>query len=94
VESLHLHAQDRATLITTSIPLVHVDSCSAMRILAPLFDVQIDDQVELLHPVGDRDSLVITGFGTNVWRAYQLVLLMDVPPSRAQPPLRPSPRHR
>jgi hypothetical protein len=90
VESLHLHAQDRATLITTSLPLVHVDACSAMRILAPLFD----DQVELLHPAGDRDSLVITGFGTNVWRAYQLMVLVDVPPSPAQPPLRPSPRPR
>jgi general secretion pathway protein D len=84
VELLHLYSQNPAELITTSIPLKYVDARSAMSTFNPFFD----SQIEQVRSVDNSNSLVITGFGTNVWGAYQLVGLVDVPPFTPQPTIR------
>ncbi len=84
MELLHLYAQNPAVLITTSIPLKYVDARNAMSTFNPFFDTQI----EQVRSVENSNSLVLTGFGTNVWGAYQLVGLVDVPPFSPQPTIR------
>jgi general secretion pathway protein D len=84
IELLHLYAQNPAVLITTSIPLKYVDARNAMSTFNPFFDTQI----EQVRSVENSNSLVLTGFGTNVWGAYQLVTLVDVPPFTPQPTIR------
>jgi type II secretion system protein D len=81
---LALYKDDPATLITTSIPLRYIDARSAMASFNPFFDTQIEG----IRNVENSNSLVITGFGTNVWGAFQLVGLVDVPPFEPQPHIR------
>jgi general secretion pathway protein D len=84
VEELEAYSQNPAILITTSIPLKYADARNAMSTFNPFFDTQI----EQVRAVENSNSLVITGFGTNVWGAYQLVGLVDVPPFSPQPTIR------
>ena len=84
MELLELYAQNPAVLITTSIPLKYVDARNAMSTFTPFFDTQI----EQVRAVENSNSLVLTGFGTNVWGAFQLVGLVDVPPFSPQPMIR------
>ncbi|MDG2149416.1 MAG: secretin N-terminal domain-containing protein [Planctomycetota bacterium] len=84
VEELEAYSQNPAILITTSIPLKYADARNAMSTFNPFFDTQI----EQVRAVENSNSLVITGFGTNVWGAYQLVGLVDVPPFAPQPTIR------
>lgn len=80
-ERIHEYANSPATLITTSIPLKYIDGRAAMATFNPYFDTQIEG----IRNVENSNSLVITGFGTNVWGAYQLVGLVDVPPFKSMP---------
>lgn len=80
MELLQLYSEDPATLITTSIPLKYIDARSAMASFQPYFDTTIEG----IRNVENSNSLVITGFGTNVWGAYQLVGLVDVPPFKPE----------
>ena len=81
VDSLHLYADDRSTLITTHISLTLIDAHTAARILAATPNVH----TEQVRSAGRHDSLVITGFAQDVWRAYRLVGRQDVPPLIARP---------
>jgi len=80
MELLQLYKEDPATLITTSIPLKYIDARSAMASFQPYFDTTIEG----IRNVENSNSLVITGFGTNVWGAFQLVGLVDVPPFKPE----------
>ncbi len=80
-EDLVKFKDNPAVLITTSIPLKYVDARNAMSTFNPFFDTQI----EQVRAVENSNSLVLTGFGTNVWGAYQLVGLVDVPPFTPSP---------
>lgn len=84
MDNLEFYSQDPATLITTSIPLRYIDARSAMASFNPFFDTQIEG----IRNVENSNSLVITGFGTNVWGAFQLVGLVDVPPFEPKPHIR------
>lgn len=84
LEDLERYSQDPATLITTSIPLRYIDARSAQASFQQMFETT----VESIRNVENSNSLVITGFGTNVWGAYQLVGLVDVPPFEPQPHIR------
>ncbi|MFT7464947.1 MAG: general secretion pathway protein D [Pseudohongiellaceae bacterium] len=84
MDRLEEYSEDPATLITTSIPLKYIDARSAMASFQPYFDTTIEG----IRNVENSNSLVITGFGTNVWGAYQLVGLVDVPPFKPQPHIR------
>lgn len=84
LESLEKYRYDPGTLITTSIPLKYIDGRAAMATFNPFFD----SQVESIRNVENSNSLVITGFGTNVWGAFQLVGLVDVPPFQPLPTIR------
>jgi type II secretory pathway component GspD/PulD (secretin) len=84
IDELEAYSQNPAILITTSIPLKYVDARNAMSTFNPFFDTQI----EQVRSVENSNSLVLTGFGTNVWGAYQLVGLVDVPPFTPQPTIR------
>jgi len=84
IEALPLYAQNPAVLITTSIPLKYVDARNVMGTFAPFFD----SQIESVRAVENSNSLVVTGFGNNVWGAYQLVGLIDVPPFSPKPMIR------
>ncbi|RKY21651.1 MAG: hypothetical protein DRQ55_03490 [Planctomycetota bacterium] len=84
VEDLETYSQDPATLITTSIPLRYIEARSAMASFNPFFDTQIEG----IRNVDNSNSLVITGFGTNVWSAFKLVGLVDVPPFEPKPHIR------
>jgi type II secretion system protein D len=84
MDRLHEYSEDPATLITTSIPLKYIEARSAMASFQPYFDTTIEG----IRNVENSNSLVITGFGTNVWGAFQLVGLVDVPPFEPKPTIR------
>jgi general secretion pathway protein D len=81
VSDLGKFQHDPATLITTSMPLRYIDARSTMSTLTPYFDTSI----ELVRNVENANNLVITGFGSHVWGAHQLLQLIDVPPYKPTP---------
>ena len=81
VEDLQQFENDPATLITTSIPLHYVNARDQMATLQNMFDAQI----EQVRAVENANQLVITGFGTHVWGAWQLIQLIDLPPFKPTP---------
>ncbi len=81
VEDLDDYENDPATLITTSIPLHYVNARDQMTTLQNMFDPQI----EAVRHVENANQLVITGFGTHVWGAWQLIQLIDLPPYKPTP---------
>lgn len=81
VDELVNYRREAGTLITTSIPLKHVDARSVMA----TFQQLVDATIESVRNVENSNSLVITGFGQHVWGVYQLVQLIDVPPFQATP---------
>ncbi|MHC4845012.1 MAG: secretin N-terminal domain-containing protein, partial [Planctomycetota bacterium] len=78
---LDRYQHDPASLITTSIGLRYIDARSTMSTLTPYFDTSI----ELVRNVENANNLVITGFGSHVWGANELLKLIDVPPYKPTP---------
>lgn len=81
---LDQYRDNPATLITTSIPLQHLEARNAMSALSSYFD----NFIETIRNVENANNLIVTGFGTTVWGVYQLLQLMDVPPYKPQPVIR------
>lgn len=81
IEDLHKYEDDPATLITTSIPLKYVNARDQLNTVQPMFDTSI----EIVRPVDNANQLVITGFGSHLWGAWQLIQLIDVPPFKPTP---------
>ncbi len=84
VERLDEFRDNPATLVTTSIPLKYIPARETMSTFSTMFD----QQLEQVRNVENSNSLVITAFGSNVWYAYQLIQLIDVPPFKPQPTIR------
>lgn len=81
LEDLDRYENDPATLITTSIPLKYVNARDQIATLNNMFD----GTVEQVRAVENANQLVITGFGTHVWGANQLLKLIDLPPFKPTP---------
>ncbi len=81
LEDLDTYENDPATLITTSIPLKYVNARDQLTTLNNMFD----NQIEQVRAVENANQLVITGFGTHVWGANQLLKLIDLPPFKPTP---------
>jgi general secretion pathway protein D len=81
LEDLDKYENDPATLITTSIPLKYVNARDQLTTLNNMFD----NQIEQVRAVENANQLVITGFGTHVWGAHQLIKLIDLPPFKPTP---------
>jgi general secretion pathway protein D len=81
VEDLDKYKNDPATLITTSIPLHYVNARDQLTTLQNMFD----STIEQVRHVENANQLVITGFGTHVWGAAQLIKLIDLPPYKPTP---------
>lgn len=81
LEVIEAFRNNPATLITTSIPLRYIDARSAVSTFQSFFS----QTTEAIRAVENSNSLVITGFGTNVWAAWELVQLVDVPPFKPEP---------
>ncbi len=75
------YRHDPGTLITTSMPLKYIDGRSAMATFQPFFD----GQIEQVRNVENQNTLVVTGFGSHVWGAWQLAQLIDLPPFKPSP---------
>jgi general secretion pathway protein D len=81
IDDLDNFQDDPATLITTSIPLHYVNARDQMNTVQPMFD----QTIEVVRAVDNANQLVITGFGSHVWGAWQLIKLIDVPPFKPTP---------
>jgi general secretion pathway protein D len=81
LEELDRYEDDPATLITTSIPLHYVNARDQLTTLQNMFD----STIEQVRHVENANQLVITGFGTHVWGAWQLIKLIDLPPYKPTP---------
>ena len=68
------YADEPATLITTVVTLPNVDVRQLSNSLRALMS---DSVTQNMLPVGNSDSLVLTGFGSNIWQLVQLLQLVD-----------------
>ncbi len=73
-DELDRYADEPATLITTVVTLPNVDVRQLSNSLRALMS---DNVTQNMLPVGNSDSLVLTGFGTNIWQLVQLLVLVD-----------------
>lgn len=71
---LSSYADEPATLITTILTLKHIDVRQLTNNLRGLFS---DTVTQNMLPVGNSDSLVLTGFGSSIWSVVQLLRLVD-----------------
>lgn len=67
----------RGILVTTTIPLSHVD---AQRLVTNLRNYFPDPQLESISTMGNSNSFLITGFAPTVARFCELIQSLDVPP--------------
>ena len=73
-DDLDRYVDEPATLITTVVTLPNVDVRQLSNSLRALMS---DNITQNMLPVGNSDSLVLTGFGTNIWQLVQLLELVD-----------------
>lgn len=68
------YANQPAILITTVLTLPNLDVRNLSNSLRAMLT---DTSTEQMLPAGNSDSLVLTGFGSNVWQKAQLLQLID-----------------
>ncbi|MCA8943751.1 MAG: hypothetical protein KDB80_14405 [Planctomycetes bacterium] len=79
-EDIAEYANQTGVTILTSVPLQHIKATTATTTLRPFFTAT--GQVGNLSTgnVGNDRALLLQGFGPQVYAAYQLLRLVDVPP--------------
>jgi general secretion pathway protein D len=81
-DELERYADEPATLITTVVTLPNTnvrDLSNSLRALTP------DQATQNMLPAGSSDSLILTGFGTNIWQLAQLLYLINEKSAVADP---------
>jgi general secretion pathway protein D len=73
-DELDRYADEPATLITTVVTLPNTnvrDLSNSLRALTP------DQATQNMLPAGSSDSLILTGFGSNIWQLAELLYLIN-----------------
>lgn len=81
VEELEQYATQTGVQVLTTVPLRYVNAQNAATQARPFFTLQGNTSVGgLTTGTLDSRSMMLQGFGPQVWAAYQLLKLADVPP--------------
>ena len=80
-EELESYSSQTGVQILTTIPLRHLNPTNAVTQTRPFFNSQPSAAGPLIvGALGDNRSMLLQGFGPQVWAAYQVLKLSDVPP--------------
>jgi general secretion pathway protein D len=84
-EELQRYATQTGVQILTTIQLQYINAVTAVTAARPFFAQSSQPQGGLLTGnLGDSRSMILQGFGPQVYAAYQLLKLADVPPLEPQ----------